>query len=259
VELLTLGSVPLERLCASPYADVICYPKLAPEDLRERLQELKKLRITRIEFVGEKFVHNVPVLGKGCVGIVVKAFADTTCFALKIRRTDADRVEMKHEAEMLEKANSVDVGPKFLSVSKDFVLMEYVSGSLFPRWLKTVRGKQGKARIFNVLRLALEQCWRLDKAGLDHGELSHAPKHVIIENGDIPCIIDFETASTTRRTSNVTSLCQYFFIAAPTAKQMAKKLGSFDQDELKWKLREYKEKKTRDAFEAVLDVVKKAW
>jgi putative serine/threonine protein kinase len=166
---------------------------------------------------------------------------------------------MKHEAEMLKKANSVDVGPRFFSASKNFVLMEYVDGSLFPQWLKTVKGKQSKARIFNVLSLALEQCWRLDGTSLDHGELSHAPKHVIIENGDIPCIIDFETASTTRRTSNVTSLCQYFFIATPTAKQVAKKLASIDQEELKWKLREYKEKKTRDAFEAVLDTVKKAW
>jgi putative serine/threonine protein kinase len=259
VELLTLGSVPLEHLYESPYADVICYPKLIQEDLQKRLQELKKLRITSIEFVGEKSVNNVPVLGKGCVGIVVKAFTGTTCVALKIRRADADRVEMKHEAGMLKKANSVGVGPKFLSVSKDFVLMGYVDGSLFPQWLKTVKGKQSKVRIFNVLRLALEQCWRLDKVGLDHGELSRAPKHVIIENGDTPYIIDFETASTTRRTSNVTSLCQYFFIATPAAKQVAKKLGSFDHEELKWKLREYKEKKTRDAFQAVLDVVKKAW
>ena len=251
--------MPLERLCASPYADVICYPRLAPQDLRERLQELKKHRITRIEFVGEKSVHNLPVLGKGCVGIVVKAFTSATCVALKIRRADADRVEMKHEAEMLRKANSVDVGPRFFSASKDFILMEYVDGSLFPQWLKTVKGKKSRARIFSVLRLALEQCWRLDKAGLDHGELSHAPKHVIIESGDTPCIIDFETASTNRRTSNVTSLCQYFFIATPIAKQIAKKLGSFDQEELKWKLREYKEKKTRHAFEAVFDTVKKAW
>jgi len=209
--------------------------------------------------VGEKSAHNVPVVGKGCVGVVVKAFTSTTCVALKIRRVDADRVEMKHEAEMLRKANSVDVGPKLHGVSKNFILMEFVDGPLLPRWLKTAKGKQCRTRIRNVLCLALEQCWRLDEAGLDHGELSHAPKHVIVENGDTPRIIDFETASTTRRTSNVTSLCQYFFIATPTAKQVAKKLGSMDQEELRRKLREYKEKKTRDAFEAVLDIVKKAW
>jgi putative serine/threonine protein kinase len=227
--------------------------------LLERLQELRKLRVTSIEFMGEKSVHNIPVLGKGCVGIVVKAFTGTTCVALKIRRVDADRAEMKHESEMLRKANSVDVGPKLFGVSKNFILMEYLDGPLFPQWLKMVKGKQRKPRILNVLCLALEQCWHLDKAGLDHGELSHAPKHVIVKNGDAPCIIDFETASTTRRTSNVTSLCQYFFMGTPTAKQIARKLGNVDQEELKWTLRQYKKKKTRDAFIDVLDTVTRAW
>jgi len=204
-------------------------------------------------------VQNVSVLGKGCVGVVVKAFAGTSRVALKIRRVDADRAKMKHEADLLRKANSVDVGPKFLGVSKNFILMEYVDGSLFPQWLKTVEGKRRRTCIRNVLRLALEQCWRLDKAGLDHGELSHAPKHVIIKNGDTPCIVDFETASTTRRTSNVTSLCQYFFLANPTAEQIAKKPGNVHQEELKRRLRAYKEHKTRETFENVLNTVARAW
>ena len=250
---------PLERLCASPYADVICYPKLTHTYLRERLQELRKLQITSVEFVGEKSVHNVPVLGKGCVGIVVKAFSGTNCVALKIRRVDSDRAEMKHEAEMLSKANSVDVGPKFLGVSKNFMLMEYLDGPFFSLWLKTVRGKQLKPRVRNVLCLALEQCWRLDAACLDHGELSHAPKHVIMKNDDTPCIIDFETASTNRRTSNVTSLCQYFFIETQTAREIARKLGNIDQEELKWALRQYKEKRTRNAFETILNIVTRDW
>jgi putative serine/threonine protein kinase len=257
--MLTLPLVPLEQLCTSPYADVICYPKLAQKDLRERLRELKKLRITSIEFVGEKSVCNVSVLGKGCVGIVVKAFIDHTCVAMKIRRVDADRTEMRHEAEMLKKANSVDVGPKFLGASKNFILMEHVDGSLFLEWLRAIKGKGRRPSIRNVLCLALEQCWRLDRAGLDHGELSYAPKHVIMKNGDMPCIIDFETASMTRRTSNVTSLCQYFFLANSTAKQVAKKLGNIHQEELKRRLRAYKEKKTRETFEYVLNALPGAW
>jgi putative serine/threonine protein kinase len=256
---LTSRFVSLEQLYESPCAGIICYPKLTQKDLHERLQELKKLQIASIELVGEKSVHNVPVLGKGCVGIVVKAFINTTPVALKIRRVDADRAEMRHEAEMLTKANSVGVGPEFLSASKNFILMEYIHGPLFSQWLKTVKGRQCKPRVHNILRLALEHCWRLDKAGLDHGELSHAPKHIIMRNGDTPCIIDFETASTTRRTSNVTSLCQYFFVANSTAKLIAEKLGNTDQGKLKWTLRKYKEKKTRETFEDVLKIVTRAW
>jgi putative serine/threonine protein kinase len=248
-------SVPLERLHDSPYADVICYPNLAQKELHRRLRELEQLEITAIEFTGEKTVHNTQVLGKGCVGIVVKAFTKRGNAALKIRRTDADRKEMKHEAEMLKTANAVNVGPRFLNLSKNFLLMEYIEGTLFPQWLKKNKQKQ---IIRSVLRLALEQCWRLDKEGLDHGELSHAPKHVIIKN-DTPYIIDFETASTTRKTKNVTAISQYFFIANNTAGQITKKIGKINQERLKQALRSYKRKKTLKNFETVVKTIGLNW
>jgi predicted Ser/Thr protein kinase len=109
--------IQLEQLRESPYANVICYPKLAKKELTKRLKELKKLQIAAIEFTGEKSVHNIPVLGKGCVGIVVKALIGKETHALKIRRIDADRTEIRHEAEMLEKANSIKIGPKRLNAS----------------------------------------------------------------------------------------------------------------------------------------------
>ena len=241
----------LEGLCDSSCAGVICYPKLSQKELRRRLRELERLEIKAVEFTGEKTVHNVRVLGKGCVGVVVKAFTKNGSAALKIRRTDADRKEMKHEAEMLKVANSVGVGPRFLGLSKDFLLMEYVDGVLFPRWLEKAEQKRV---IRGVLRSVLEQCWRLDVKGLDHGELSHAPKHVIIKD-DVPYIVDFETASTTRRVANVTAISQYFFIANSIAKQIAKKIGEINQERLKQTLKNYKREKTRKNFETVLKIL----
>jgi putative serine/threonine protein kinase len=247
--------VPLEQLQDSPFADVICYPKLAQKELHVRLREFKRLRIFAIEFTGEKTVHNTRVLGKGCVGVVVKALAEGGSAALKIRRTDADRTEMKHEAEMLKIANAVNVGPRFFNMTKNLLLMEYIDGALFPQWLEKAKHKQ---TVRNVLHSALEQCWRLDETGLDHGELSHAPKHVIIKNG-APCIIDFETASTFRRPSNVTAMSQYFFIARNTAEQITKIVGKINQERLKSTLRNYKREKTRKNFEAVLQTMSLNW
>jgi putative serine/threonine protein kinase len=243
--------VSLAGLCDSPFADVVCYPRLSREELCFRLRELEQLEISAVEFVGEKTVHNVRVLGKGCVGIVVKAFTKSGSAVLKIRRTDADRKEMGHEAEMLKMANSVGVGPCFLGLSRDFLLMEFVDGVLFPEWLEKAKRKRV---VRSVLRLVLEQCWRLDEAGLDHGELSHAPKHVIIKD-DVPYIVDFETASTKRRVANVTAICQYFFIANSIAKQVAEKIGEINQERLKLALRNYKRDKSRENFEAVLKVI----
>jgi len=247
--------VPLKRLQDSPYANVICYPKLTQKELHTRLRELERLGILTIEFTGERTVHNTQVLGKGCVGIVVKAFTEERSAALKIRRIDADRKEMKHEAKMLKIANTVNVGPRFFNLTKNLLLMEYVEGTLLPQWLKEAKHEQ---TVHNVLRSTLEQCWRLDETGLDHGELSHAPKHVIIKKST-PCIVDFETASTSRRPSNVTAMSQYLFIAKNTAKQITKIIGRINQERLKCELRNYKREKTRKNFEAILQTMSLNW
>ena len=241
----------LEKLGEEPYASVLCYPKPSKAELRSRLKELQRLRVKALEFKGEKQAFNIAVLGKGCVGIVVIVHMDGEKAALKIRRVDADRTEMQHEAEMLEKANSVDVGPKLLRVSKNFLLMQYIDGVLFPVWLEECGEK---AQVRKVLRDVLRQCWRLDKIGLDHGELSHAPKHVIINQSGRPFIVDFESASINRKPSNVTSICQFLFISGGVAVKVVEKLGKRDKETIIESLRKYKKDSRRENFERVLTV-----
>ncbi|NWF86585.1 serine/threonine protein kinase [Candidatus Bathyarchaeota archaeon] len=243
--------ISIEKLSKEPYASVICYPKPTETELGKRLKELQKLGIKAIEFRGEKEAFNLPILGKGCVGIVVIAYRNNEKVALKMRRVDADRSGMQHEAKMLRKANSIDVGPKLLGVSSDFLLMEFISGSLLPDWLKK---RRGKSLMKNVLREVLEQCWLLDKAGLDHGELSQASKHVIIDENNTPIIVDFETASVNRKPSNVTSICQFLFISGLVAKKTAKTLIIKDVNAIIEVLRRYKNDKTRENFESILKV-----
>ena len=52
---------------------------------------------------------------------------------------------------------------------------------------------------------------QLDQVGLDHGELSKAPKHLLVDKAEKIFIVDFETASLERRVANVTAVCQYLF------------------------------------------------
>jgi len=240
----------LEKLSGEPYASIICYPKPSRAELRRRLKELQKLGVEALEFSGEKEAFSTPVLGKGCVGIVTIAYVNGEKVALKIRRVDADRARMQHEAEMLRKANSVRVGPRLLGVSRNFLLMQFIDGVLLPEWLVKHRGK---ALVRKVLREVLEQCWRLDRAGLDHGELSHAPKHIIIYKKGVPCIVDFEAASLNRRPSNVTSICQFLFISGAVAGKVAKKLGEKDKKAIVEALRQYKNDRRRENFERVLE------
>jgi putative serine/threonine protein kinase len=247
-------TVPLRRLLDEKYGKIMCYPRHDLRELRRRIKELKKLGVTAVEFAGDKTVFNVPVLGKGYVGVVVTAITDQGKVALKVRRVDAGRTGMQHEAEMLRKANSIGVGPHLLNVTENFLLMEFIKGTLLPQWIETLEGKETKPRVRKVLRAVLEQCWKLDEIVLDHGELSRAPKHVIIDVNDNPYLIDFETASLHRRVSNVTSICQFLFIRSQVAKTIIKKLGEISQEELIKTLKAYKQQRTRENFEKILSV-----
>ena len=246
---VALVLVNIERLIEEPYASTVCYPMATKTELKKRLAELEKLGIVSVEFTGEKQAATVHVLGKGCVGLVTIAYKNGQKVALKIRRTDADRANMRREAEMLRKANVVAVGPRFLGVSKDFLVMQYVEGKLLPKWLEEkVSGERTKRVLLDVL----EQCWKLDSAGLDHGELSYAPKHVIVTAEDKAFIVDFESASVSRRPSNVTPICQFLFISEFSCK-VTKRVGFRDRKTMIDALRRYKKMVNRENFDSVLE------
>jgi putative serine/threonine protein kinase len=244
-------AVSLKELSEKEHGQVLCYPRCEQEEWDRRLKELERLKVSAVEFTGKKRIHEIPVLGKGCVGIVVIAHTNLGNAALKIRRIDADRKGMFHEAEMLGKANSVKVGPQLLGVSENFLLMEFIEGTHFPRWLESVVGSDVQSRVRLVLREVLEQCYRLDEAGLDHGELSNAPKHIIVDANGFPHLVDFETASIERKVSNVTSICQYLFFKSQVAERVKENLEKIKEEELIKALRTYKRQRTRSNFEEI--------
>jgi putative serine/threonine protein kinase len=212
---------------------------------------MQKHGVTSIEFVGKTNASNVPVLGKGYVGVVVVANVKGQKVALKMRRIDADRLNFTHEAEMLQKANAIGVGPKFIAVSNNFLLSQLIDGDLLEDWLQTPREK---ALIRKVLVDILEQCWRLDAAGLDHGELSKAPKHLLMDKMDKPFIVDFETASIVRKVINVTSVCQFLFMGnSRAAKLLGEVFGEKQKSELITALKNFKKSSNRDNFEGLLE------
>ena len=244
--------VALKKLSEEKHGRVLCYPRCEQEELENRLKELEKLKVKALEFTGKKRIHEIPILGKGCVGIVVIAHTNFGRAALKIRRVDADRKGMFHEAEMLRRANDVKVGPRLFDVSDNFLLMEFIKGIHFPQWIELVRESDGWSRIRWVLREVLEQCYRLDNAGLDHGELNNASKHIIVVANDFPCLVDFETASIKRKVSNVTSICQYLFLKSQAAEKVKENL-EVDEKELIKALRTYKRRHIRGNFNTILE------
>jgi putative serine/threonine protein kinase len=248
-----LYRVPLDRLFEEQFARIICYPRYDASEFADRIREMRNVGVKALSFTGNKKIGNIPVLGKGHVGIVVLAHLETGRAALKIRRTDADRESMRREARMLQIANSVNVGPRLMASTRNLLLMEFVGGLPFPEWVKSVcYGENAAFVIRKVVKSILERCRRLDEVGLDHGELSRAPKHIIVDREGNPWILDFETASTMRRVSNVTSICQFLLLRGETADLIREAVGFKDRDRFTLLLRRYKRNRTKGNFDEIL-------
>lgn len=239
---------------------IITYPHYSEREYKVRIMEMESLGVTSIILGdGNAIVNNTRVAGKGCVGIVVKARlgrGDKVC-ALKIRRTDADRETMDSEAYFHRMANSAGVGPSLKEYTKNLITMEYVAGKNIIDWItgNTNNNKAEKSNLQAIAASILEQCFSLDLAGLDHGELSRMGRHVIVSEKR-PYIVDFESASTTRKACNVTASAQSLFLYGLVADRVRKILGSnIDREKVIQSLKTYKHSHTRAHFDAVLDVL----
>jgi len=247
--------VALDGLRENPYKTILCYPKFSKEEFDRRISELSGLGVSALEFRGSKNIFGTRVLGKGCVGIVVSALREGERVAVKILRTDAGRSGLDHEASMLKLANSVNVGPTFLDVSRNFLVMEYIEGLLLPDWVRGLRGRGRKKRLEGVLVALLEACYRLDQIRLDHGELSRAPKHVLVGAEDQPEIVDFETASNQRRPANVTSISQYLLVGSDLSRLIRRIRGPLRRSALIAALKRYKKDRSLENFQRIMRVV----
>jgi len=246
---------PLSSLAKPPYNRLIAYPTGNPDEVESRIRQLHQLEITALDFQGRLKTDHLSVLGKGVVGIVVIGVKGNQRIAVKIRRVDARRASLIHEAELLKSANSLGVGPECLGGTADVLAMELVEGLSLPLWLGSLKGRGRRARVRGVVKPLLEQCVRMDAYGIDHGELSRAHKNVIVSNTDGATILDFESASLVRRPSNFTSLTQYLFLGGSIAKKMVRELGPVDKGGLLKCLRDYKSGGWQDAFEATTKVL----
>ena len=223
------------------------------------------LGIRSIVPTGRTLIGKTAIAGKGCVGLVVKArtmHGPSFC-ALKIRRVDADRKDMHNEGRLHLKANSAGVGPVIHNHSDNFLTMEFVEGKSILEWA----GQSDLDDAPVIARSIMEDCYRLDCAGLDHGELSRIDRHVIVseESGRAPraTIIDFESASTLRKTANVTSAAQALFLGdGLVAKSLRRRILGEDytkrpdaRQDLIRILREYKDAKTEKNFARLLSAL----
>ena len=240
---------PISVFSKDPYKKILVFPEGKQSEIEKRITELKKLGITHVSFTGPLQIEKCHILGKGYVGMVVLAKKRSSIVALKIRRTDSPRKNMTNEAKLLKTANKLEIGPKFIKNSKNFLIMEYIDGEKIIDWAKKSETKAKEIR--SVVKNVLRECFLLDDAGLDHGELSTIDKHVIVSKKR-NTIIDFESSSVNRKPSNVTGATQGILIGTGLAKIIQKKIKIPTKKKIIDLIRMYKKNPTLENFESLI-------
>ena len=244
---------PISVFKEHPYKKILAFPKVKESEIKNRIVELKKLGISHVSFTGPLQIGKCHILGKGYVGMVILAKKSGNNVALKIRRADSPRKNMSDEARLLKIANKINIGPKFIKNSKNFLVMELIDGEKIIDWAKNSKTKSKD--LYHVINNVLRECYLLDSVGLDHGELCTIDKHVIIGK-DRNTIIDFESSSTKRIPSNVSAATQAIFIGTGLAKIIRKKIHVPRRDKIIRLVRNYKKLRTQQSFDDLLHGLK---
>jgi len=228
---------------------LLTYPLFDENTYDSRMKELLTLDINSVFSFGKVQLHRICILGKGSVGLVTLVKSRKKYFVLKIRRTDANRPNMYDEVVYQSAANSMGIGPFLVNFSENFILMEFVRGFNIVDWYGS--NKTANDRILKCAATILNQCFVLDCLKLDHGQLNRLDRHIKVSEEGKPTILDFESSSTGRRASNVTSVCQSIFLHGPIFSRLK---GSIEKDrELIMKcIRDYKRDMNYEKFEKIL-------
>jgi putative serine/threonine protein kinase len=244
--------IPINEAKDTPVGSFLCWPVYDGNVFDTRLAHLRDLGVESIALGGPHTVMTKPILGKGHAGVVIRAMYSGFEVALKCMRTDVNRT-MEYEARILGRVNEVGLGPKLFGFSEDFLVMEKIEGLYFGDWTKENMDNPGLIRDY-VLRV-MDIAYRLDMAGVDHGELTKIRRHYIV-TGDGPRVIDFDSGSLGRVPQNLTATVQSLFMQTTFARTLGEVYPMPDREELIAVLRRYKENQGEESYRALLDVVR---
>lgn len=151
---------------------------------------------------------DIELLTKGKRGVIFTADFRGVPVVVKVARPDSDAVNTPLlEAQYLQKANELGIGPRLYDFSQDYVIMEYVKGALIGDFLRDV--SLDAKNVVSVILAIFDQLVVLDSARINKFELTNPYKHIIVKENFDPVLIDFERARFTTRPKNVTQFAEY--------------------------------------------------
>ncbi len=130
--------------------------------------------------------------------------------AIKVKREQSEAQErISYEAHWLPILNKQGIGPRFIfsggQSGQEYLAYEFVEGKFITEWI----ADQGREAVVKMLLLVLDQCFILDRLGINKEEMHHPQKHIIIPPFGNPVLIDFERVKETDKPQNVTQFVEF--------------------------------------------------
>ena len=162
-----------------------------PSDDDTPRMELRDFRFLARGHKGVVYVANYSCAGR------------TGRVAIKVCRGGGAR----QEERWLRRCNDLGIGASLvrLGAEDECVVMEYVEG---PSVGEALDGAVPADVLFSALLDLLDQCGRLDAAGIDKREMNRCQKHVIVSREGRSTLLDFERCRESPKPANVTGLAQ---------------------------------------------------
>ncbi len=201
-----------------------------------------------VKVLEKKKMKNIKVFAHGKRGLLYVADLGGTKIAVKTKYSKSDaQGTIKGEVLFLKRLNKYKLGPKLLFFNDMFFAYKFVSGKFIKEFIET---EKSKAKIKTVLRNVFNQCFVMDKLGINKEEMHNPYKHIII--GESVVMIDFERANFSPKPHNVTQFVQYVMRNKRFLDKVGFKVGKKRLIELSKK---YKNNICKKNFDKVLNAV----
>ncbi|MGM5481555.1 MAG: RIO1 family regulatory kinase/ATPase [Nanobdellota archaeon] len=175
-----------------------------------------RVDVDKLKTLLPEHCRDVELLARGKRGVLLKAKVGDQDVAIKMTHpsSKAHNALLK-EAQNLKRVNKLGVGPKLIEYTDEYVIMEFVPGTLIGEYLadKNIPTREIK----EVLARIIDQIFILDKNRINKQEMTKPYKHIIVKDNLEPVLIDFERAKITLRPANMTQFSQYLISSDITA------------------------------------------
>ncbi|MBN2422130.1 methyltransferase [Candidatus Woesearchaeota archaeon] len=196
----------------------------------------------------EKKISNIKFFARGKRGVIHTANYKNKKIAVKSKKKSSNAMNtIQNEANFLKILNKKNIGPRLVLSDKEFLCYVFVEGKFSLDYFE----KANKKEIVKILKEVFEQCFIMDKLGINKFEMHHPVKHILITKDLKPVLIDFERARFTENPKNVTQFCD-FLICEKVNDLLRKKGIEINEKEMIDAAKNYKKKKNKNNFNLII-------